>query len=397
MDWSYSALTRSGQEIIASFVGSKEALISYLLSQNLVLIEMRWDYQKTFLRLFSSRPMSKLSLAVFFEDLSRMLEAGLGVSQAILILKTTSKEERLIEALSVLEDKLKEGQTLTEGLVATQVFPWIVATTLSVGERMGQLRESTSVLGRYFRSLYHIQSKLKKALIYPVLVCVLLMAVFIFISLRVIPQLKSFLPKEALHNPGTQGVLFLSVSLEEYGWLLVAGVILVLGGVYFSYKKYPFQFQTWLYGLPVLGGILKESSLALYLLNLSVLLKSGVNLLKALEDLNASRTNPVEYHFFKTRELLLGGFSFWQALEQDAFFPVIVPLTLRKAEEMVKLDEYCVLLVEYFNKRVASKLETALHFVQPVLLGLGGAFLVMIALGFLFPVYSSLTTIAEGQ
>ena len=64
---------------------------------------------------------------------------------------------------------------------------------------------------------------------------------------------------------------------------------------------------------------------------------------------------------------------------------------------MVKVDEYCLSLTDYFNRCVNAKVDALLHVVQPALLALGGGFLVMIALGFLLPIYGSLTTIATGQ
>jgi type IV pilus assembly protein PilC len=397
MYWICSVLTRSGQEVRISLAGSRKDVLKDLDSKHLSLIEMTFDYKRFVFVTFPRRRLSIQSLAVFFEDFSNMLDTGLSVSQVLLILKETSKEEALNNVLLILEDELRQGKSFTEALSGSEVFPWIVSTTLSAGEKTGRLAESMNVLGKYFRSSYQVQAKIQQALIYPAIVFVLLLIVMFFISLKVIPQLKNLLPPEALRNQSTQWILVISSLLQQYIGFFIGFLGLAALGISFSYKKYRYRFQQGLYRLPILGGILKESALALYLLNLLVLLKSGVSLLKALEDLNVLGQTPVSNHFAACKEYVLGGASFWQAIEQDKFFPIIISSTLRRAEEMVKVEEYCFTLADFFNRQVSSKVDGLLHLVQPALLAVGGIFLVTIASGFLLPIYGSLTTIANGQ
>ncbi len=396
MYWRYIALTRSAQEVTASLAGSKEDVLRHLSNQQLCVIEIKPDYKRIFLSALPRRKLSALSLAIFFEDFSNMLETGMNVPQVLLIFKETAKEE-LGSVLLMLEEKIHQGHSLTKSLADLNIFPWIVSTTLLAGERTGRLAGSMNILGKYFRNSYRIQNKMQQILVYPAVVFVVLLVVMLFISLKVIPQLKNLLPTEALHNQITQCVLTGSFLLQQYAWAFVVLIILVFLGVYYFKDKYRYSFQQWLYGWPILGNIVKESTIALYLLNLSVLLKSGVSLLKSLEDLNISEQTPVSKHFLESREYVLGGSSFWQALDQDKFFPAIIPSTFRRAEEMVKVDDYCLSLSEFFDRRVNAKVDGLLQFVQPALLALGGGFLVVIALGFLLPIYGSLTTIATGQ
>ncbi len=378
-------------------MGQKKDIVGQLSQQELYVIEIKPDYRRVLVNFLSRRRLSALSSAVFFEDFHNMLETGMNIPQILSIFKETNKDETLLISLLTLQEQLSKGKSLTEALIDLNIFPWIVNITLSAGEKTGRLAESVGTLGQYFRRSYQVQSKIKQALIYPLIVFTLLLAVMFFISLRVIPQLKSFLPIEALHNQTTQGVLFLSFFLQQYAWMLVLAVSLAIFGVYFWGRKNCYCFQERLYNLPVLGTIFKESSLALYLLNLSVLLKSGISLFEAINDLNAFDQTPVATHFMGRRNYMLGGASFWQAIEQDKFFPKMISSTMHRAEEMVKVDEYCLTLADYFFKRTGSQVDGLIHVVQPVLLALGGMFLVVIAFAFLLPIYGSLTTIAGGN
>ncbi|MEI7999285.1 MAG: type II secretion system F family protein [Candidatus Omnitrophota bacterium] len=396
MYWTYSALTRSGQEVTATLVGSRKDILHQLSQRELSVIEIKPNYGKILSNFLSVKRLSALSSAVFFEDFHNMLETGMSVGEIISIFKETSQDETFVMSLSSLEEALSLGKSLTEALAGLNIFPWIVNVTLSAGERSGRLTEAVGILGNYFRRAHQVHSRIQQALIYPVIVFILILSVMLFISLRVIPQLKSLLPSDALANQTTKGILFLSFCLQQYSWILLAIIVLLVFVICYWYKKNHFSLQRWLYRWPVLGEILKESALALYLLNLSVLLKSGVVLFEAIYDLNLIDQTPVGKHFMISRDYMFGGASFGQALERDEFFPKIVSSTFRRAEEMVKVDEYCLILSDFFYKRTSSKVDGLIHIVQPGLLAFGGMFLVVIALGFLLPIYSSLTTIAAG-
>jgi type II secretory pathway component PulF len=119
-------------------------------------------------------------------------------------------------------------------------------------------------------------------------------------------------------------------------------------------------------------------------------------LLRAIEDLYTTSPNPVSRRFLKCRDFMLSGMPFWEAVQKDAFFSSAVIFTLRRGEEMARLDEYSFNLSEYFNKRVAIKVDRSIQLIQPLFLVLGGLFLVMIASAFLVPIYGSLTKIAGG-
>ena len=148
--------------------------------------------------------------------------------------------------------------------------------------------------------------------------------------------------------------------------------------------------------VPILGILIKESALAMYFFNLSVLLKSGVALMRAIQDLNAVHTSEVGRRVLDCRDYMFGGLSFWESLKTDPFFPSAAVFTLRRGEEMARLDDYCFQLAQYFDRRVCARLDVLAQLVQPALLAMGGLFLATIAFAFLMPIYGGLTRVAGG-
>lgn len=368
-----------------------------LARDHLTVIEIKPAYLRMFKHFLPRRGLSVSSLSVFFQDLANLLESGMSVSQALMILKDAGRENLIAEMVADIEQKLAEGESLSQALAAFKHMPWIVPVALSSGEKAGRLGDSVRMLGGYFANYDQLHHKLRQALIYPFIVFILLVAVMLFVSMRVLPQLRGLLPVEAEHNQMTRCILAFSSLLQQHlGVMIVLGALLAVFINCFR-QKYPDQFQLYLYRCPLLGRLLKESALSLYFLNLAVLLKSGVSLIRSIGELQVLDHSLVARHFSLTREYMLGGVSFWQAIEKDKFFPVTVSVTLRRAEEMARLDEYCHSLSELYKRQVNSAMEALIQLVQPVLLAMGAGFLVVIALAFLLPIYGSLTTMAAGQ
>ena len=394
--WKYNAITRMGQEVAGIARGAKTQVISDLARQDLYVIDLTVDYAAL---LKFIKPRTKVSTAVlsqFFEDFYNMYLTGMGIPQILQSLKETTKEESFIEVISAIEDKVRQGDALTQAMSGLNVFPWIVPATLHAGERTGKLQQALKVLSQYFRRSGDVQEKLTSALTYPLIVFVLLVAVMMFVGLKVVPQLQNLLPMDAVSHGATRWVLLLSRFLQKNWFFIFLIPVVSVMGLLFYRRNNKESFECWLYQWPVIGSLIKESAMSFYFLNLSVLLKSGVPLLQAISDLNVMCSSQVSRRFLKCRDYMFGGMCFWESVKQDGFFPLFVIFTIRRAEEMAKLDEYCFNLSEYYNKRVGAKVDGLIHLIQPVLLAFGGLFLVLIAVAFLIPIYGSLSKIAGG-
>lgn len=394
--WSYTMLTAQGQEVSAVVAGYRRDILEDITRSGGWLVEIRPDYLKTMGVCVAPR-MSPLSISVFFEDLANLLDSGMSVAQAVRLLKEDHGMRGYLARFCVqIESGLKEGLSMAASLKATGIMPGIVHAAVASGEGVGKLSESCRMLGVYFKRQHHFKDKVRKALIYPCIVFVLLIAVMIFVSIKVIPQIRNLLPSEALNNQVTIAFLMVSGCIQHYGWLIFSVVFFFLGGALYLRYKDPVVFQGYVYRLPLVGRVLKESALSLYFSYLSILLNSGVPLLRAIHDLNETHSSIVTRKFMSIRGHMLGGFSFAQAIEEHDFFPSSIAVTIRRAEEAVRLEEYTLMVAEHFSRRVDLHMEHLIQLIQPALLLLGGGLLLVIALAFLMPIYGSLSTIASG-
>ena len=99
----------------------------------------------------------------------------------------------------------------------------------------------------------------------------------------------------------------------------------------------------------------------------------------------------------RLKDCIVSGLSFWQAIEKDTFFPVFIYYSIRKGEEMGRLDEYLQGLSKYYFDKVSRRTAVILGFIQPALLIFCAVVLLFIVSAFIMPVYSNLSNIAGGN
>ena len=342
------------------------------------------------------RRISDTALTGFFEDGSNMLLTGIGAVHVLAALKETTQDSDLVKVIGQMENDTRQGQTLSAAMASTGKFPWLAWTTVHAGEQAGQLPESFSTLAEYFRRKSDMRKKMVRALVYPAIIFVLLCGIMFFMSLNVVPRLKNLLPADAFDRGLTRWVLGLSGFLQDFWFLCVVCAIVITVGVFWFFYRRSDIWEKWICRVPVLGPVIKESILSVYFFNLFVLLKSGVNLMKAIHDLNAAHACEVSRRVFNCREYMIGGLSFWESVKTDPFFSSVTVFTLRRGEEMARLDDHCFRLAQYFDRRVSARLDVLAQLVQPALLAMGGVFLATIAFAFLMPIYGGLARIAGG-
>ena len=396
MYWKYQTITRTGAEIMGTFKGSKDQVLTWLEDKSLKIVYLKPDYSAILKSLIYSKRLSSNVLAEFFDDFQNMYKTGISINEILASLKETTQSDVLIKILEEMEEQLTKGSSLTEAIKSAGYFPWIVTLTIAAGEKAGRLPEVMYVLAEYFKRQAEIKSRILKASVYPIIVLLIMVGVLMYISIYVIPKLENLLPSQALNNYSTRAVLGISVIIKNFWWLILV-IPVVLFVLYLKLQNSTkTRITEYYYKFPVIGSIAKESEISIFFLNLAVLQKSGIPILDALNSLYKSNKSYLANKFLVCRDYILGGLSFWEAMGNDHFFPRIIAFTIRKGEEMAKLDEYYMKIADYYSKRVNRKIDTVINLIQPMLLVTCAGFLILIAFSFIGPIYGNLTNIAGG-
>lgn len=392
--WKYVVLSRTGQEINGCMEGDLNVVKDKLVHWQGQILSIHFDYARLFMRLKYSKPIAPGALADLFLDMANMLEAGLTITAMIVSVRQSNYGQRIIHIFNILEADIAEGMSLAESIGRVKELPWTVSAAICAGEKTGSLREVLLLLAENFRFKAQMNGRLSEAVFYPSVIFCSLLFLCVFLSFNIVPKLSALLPPETFNKGGTHVLIEIIAFLTEY-WIFIVGGLLTASLLLMDFfKKRQTALGELIYGLPVIGDLCKAYYLAFYFKHLHLLLRSGVCLMDALNDLYVRSPGNLSQRFLNCREYMLGGVSFGESLRMDAFFPPMISLSITKAEETAKLEVYCGHLGEYYQKSFQQGLNKCVGFLQPLLLCVAGFFLMLIAGCFLMPIYSNLTKIA---
>lgn len=398
MYYKYSVLSETGTEINGIDQGSSSEVRKRLMEKRYYILSLEADFLHSLRFVLEKRTVKPQTLAGFFEDLVNMLKVGIGINEAVAALQESTIDPVLTKALSGIGQELINGFSLEKSFEKTGVFPWLVLNMLKVGEKSGSLEQVFDDLAKYYSREAEFLRGLKSAVIYPIVVFCMLIAIMLYVSFKVIPHLEVLLPVTNNSYFSTRLLLLLSHFLKNFWfiWILLP-IAAVLAFLRFK-KSRTDRIAAFYYRIPLIGQIAKDIAFSAFFSNLAVLQRNGINIVEALSLVKESTAHCfLAKKIQKLSDCIASGLSFRQAIEKDRFFSPFICYSVRKGEEMGALDVYLQNLSRYYFDRVSKQIGVILSFIQPALLLICAGILLFIVSAFIIPVYSNLSSIAGGN
>ncbi len=339
--------------------------------------------------------MNSRLVALFFRDLSNMLVSGISLEHALRTLNETSLDEGARKMCGEALERLQNGDSFASALSASGELPREAFMSISAGETAGELPMVACMLGEYFELKAEIKRRVFSALGYPAAVIGILLCVLVYMSIEVLPKIAALLPAGAIDSPITMALLSAALFLKSWWFGTCLALFLGISIMIAWMHSDPAAVRIFFSRAPFLGRLLKDQELSLGFFALYVLQKSGVPLETALREAADVAGGETRRHFQDCSSYLVGGLVFSEAVRRDKYFPRFTADTLRIGEESGRFEEYFERLYRVFYRMFQSRMDQLAGSVRPFLLLVSAAFIVLIAIGFLQPIYGNLTNIAS--
>ncbi len=331
----------------------------------------------------------------FTRQLAMMLNAGLSLVECFNILKRQTYKQSLLRLYEEIDRDIKEGVSLSSSLRKYRYFSNVYIAMIKAGEASGKLTEILLRLADTLEASKEFRTNLRSALTYPVIVIVVMIAVMFFMITFVIPQLLEIYQNFELDLPlSTQILIKISNFSRDYWYLIVA----TFAGVAYLFKKYietdfgKRRFDSLLINIPVVGTVVRKGVLVESTRTLSVLIKSGVSILDALNIIINTTDNIIfKEAFKKVTKQVKRGVSLGKAMENEEIFPPILVQMVKVGETTGHLDETLEKIAYFFEMESRVAIKTMTTLIEPailIILAAGVGFLVM---SVITPIYN-LTT-----
>jgi len=384
--YNYQAKTKTGRKVSGLVqAGSLDSAVRLLHQRELVILsvtEKKKDLSFTFLK-FLERVSSK-DITRFTRQLATMISVGLTLTAALRILEKQSKPI-FAEALHKIVENIEGGSSFHKAL---EKHPKIFASTyialVKSGETSGKLDKILLELAELRERQEAFKSKVKGALIYPVLIMTAMVGVGFLMMVFVIPKLSQIYKEMDLTLPiQTQILIAMSDFMTKFWYIMIA---VVFGGVYgfMKWKKTPQgkkQFDRIILKIPVLKTIVTKIVLTQAIWTLSLLIKSGISIIDSLDIVAEASGNIV---FQKTLEEAAKdvekGFSLTDSLEKYEEYPDLLIQMIAVGEETGRLGEVMERVAVYYEQEseaVIKGITTAIEPAMIIILGVAVGFMVM--------------------
>ena len=341
------------------------------------------------------RGIKRKDKILFSAQLSTLIGAGLPLLQALKSVaeQTTNRELKtiILEIISGIEG----GVTFSDSLKKyPAVFDNIFINLIRAGEASGSLDVSLQRLAEQQEKDGELVSKLKGAMVYPVIVTLVMVFIVVAMLIFVLPQVETFydsLPDDKPLPAITRLLLWTSDVLKNF-WFLVIGAslgLVVLIRYFFKTNFGRTSMDRFKLDGPGIKNLYQKIYMARFTRTIGTLFGSGVNLIQALEIIQGGINNMhMERSIGRTIALIQEGTPFSAALARDKNFLDLVSDMVRIGEQSGKTEEMLMKAAIYYEKEVDKQIKTLTTIMEPIMiLTLGGvAFAIVIAI--LLPIYS---------
>lgn len=329
----------------------------------------------------------------FTRQLATMIVAGLSLPEALRILQNQTTNAAFTRIIVEVEHQIVGGGNLADSLGKyPNVFNPIYLALVRAGESSGTLDKVLERLAETLESQAEFRSKVKGAMIYPVIIVIGMFAVVMVMMTVVVPKLTDLYRDFGIDLPGPTKILIATSDFFVHFWWFMIALIVVSFITFVKWRKTPIgelMVDSFILRLPLFGDLTKKVLLVEFTRTLAMLISSGIHILQGLKTLRNSLGN-VRFRnaIDEISKKVEKGFPLGDTFSQHDEFPPIVSQMMKVGEETGKLDDTLVKLSRYFeseSEHLVRGLTTAIEPIIMVVLGVGVGFIVI---SIITPIYN---------
>lgn len=318
-------------------------------------------------------------LLTFTRQLHVLLTSGIPLVQALDILSDQAVGRELKDIILSLKDKVSQGSFLWQALAQyPRTFSKMYIALIRAGEASGSMDTMLKRLGRYLEDADKMRKLLKGAMIYPVMVILIGIAIITGMLVFVVPKFELMLKASGQELPWLTQTLIDISHFIGHNMIMIAVVLVI--SVYFgrSFVRSPegkALLQRVFYNVPIFGPLQQKAGVARFSRTLGTLLASGVNLLDAIDICRTTIDHAViEDATKKIRGAIESGKTLGMVLNKITVFPKMAVQMIMVGESTGHLEGMLDRVAEFYESEVETLVGGLTKLIEPlVLVVLGGA------------------------
>lgn len=332
------------------------------------IFESKTPYKKNPYSLVSAKELS-----IFCKQVSVMFFSYINIIDGVLLLSEQTDNKILQTAFVEIYEFLNQGYTLSD---AISFYPHIFGSYLiqmtKIGEKSGNIDVVFNDLSLYFDKENEIRRRLKSAVLYPVALSFVTILIFFYLIKTVLPMFDEILKSlDANTNAVTSFIMLASRFMNENLGIIIFCTLALIGGIYLYSKSDNgrYRIDRLKIKLPYSSYITNRVITARFSRSLSLLLKSGFDIVEALEQSIILIDNKyMSDSFVEAIEKIKMGQSLADSLKDVDIFPSLFVKMVTIGEQTGNLDEMLLKTTEVYEEEAYEAITRTTKLIEPILI-----------------------------
>jgi type IV pilus assembly protein PilC len=341
------------------------------------------------------------SMQVFSRQFATMIEAGLNIVAALVILEEQTEDNYLSTVIGELRADVEGGLLLSQAMARhPKVFSNLYVSMVEAGEAGGMLDEVLDRVAVQIEKETKIKRRVKGAMVYPTVVFTFATLVLIAMLMFIVPIFAKIFADLGGQLPFLTRIVVHASDLLRQRWYIVFPLALAtLWGIR-RYKRTESGRQLWdrlKLRIPMrIGDIVLKVTMARLLRTLATLVAAGVDIIKALEIAGSTAGNwTIEVALAGVRTKVQEGVPIAEPLSDDPVFPAMVSEMVRIGEETGELEKMLSKIADFYEDEVESSIQSLTSVIEPLMMIGVGMMVGVIIIAMYLPMFKMMTLIAD--
>jgi type IV pilus assembly protein PilC len=336
------------------------------------------------------------SLQIFSRQFATLIQAGVSIVQALLILEDQTDDKKLSAVIAEVREDVESGVVLSRAMSRhPKVFSRLFVAMIEAGEASGTLDVVLDRVAIQIEKDTKLKRRVKSAMLYPTVVLTFATLVLIGMLMFLVPIfVKIFQSLNGQLPTITQIVVNMSNFLRDYWFIIFPVIAAVIFGL-LRFKRTPEGRAMWdrfKLRLPMkIGDVVLKVAMARFSRTLATLVSAGVDIVKALEITGSTAGNTVlEEALVNVRQRLNEGARIAQTMTENDVFPPMVSQMVKIGEETGELDKMLSKIADFYEDEVDTAVAALTSIIEPIMMIGVGAMVGVIVISMYMPMFKML-------
>jgi MSHA biogenesis protein MshG len=343
-------------------------------------------------RLTLGRRVGAMDLILFSRQMYTLLKAGVPILQALRGLRGSSQNPAMATVIGSLSESLDTGLDVASAMRRhPQVFSSLYVSMIQMGETTGGLEEAFFEIAQYLERDKDTRERVKSATRYPQFVIIAMVVAMFVINMYVVPAFSKVYAGFRIELPLPTRILIATSNFTVAYWYLMLGALVIAVLAVRHYVNTPegrYWWHKWKLKLPVIGPIIYKSTLGRFARALAIMIKAGVPLVQGMAVVARAVDNDmIGERVLQMRDGVERGDTIARTAATTGMFPPLVVQMISVGEDSGAVDELMFNVADYYERETDYDIKNLATAIQPLLLLVLGALVLILALGVFLPMW----------